>query len=605
MAASIIKRESVQSDHAVSAVSWSRPSLGQAVEDCSESESEEHDSLLGLFEMKLSGDEEKIRSSISNILQQLSESLLPDKAALKGKRNVVIVGVTGSGKSTLTNSLAGCQLRVVTEDDIHIDMMNAGSSLCVVPVSEGGPMDSVTDIGFKLNTSETQLLHPIVLNGIPITLWDAPGFEDTNGSEVNIANAVNLCKLLTWSRGGGLAMVLVLDAKSLFSSRGSIIKDTIKVLLKLFGEERWVQADIKSILCCVTKAASEHKPLHVLRTCLVSMMKDAGLHLDGNQDIIQIYDPLDRHPEGMSREALINRLLTMPPVSVREDVFRPPLNQDDISLLSRIGFVFRYDISKALRAGDLAEVMNLLDKLKNFQVIKTPVIDESMDIIAKQIKDTFHMWEFAIKSWKTDFSRKARRCLRKYLIIMEKAKELEGAMEGLTGLRACFARSESQIRQEEMNQQKREQTQVRFDLETCFLQIKSHVCDLAQRQPNKFYPRESDTTLETFLEEFSSLPQCQTLSNHLEEAKTLQGKRQSKRYFLFGDQLPLDGIIGMFSQNVVSLFKEQVEDCKKITLARNFDIALRTLRDEALQVVEREFDIFSDKTLEVQDTPQV
>ena len=63
-------------------------------------------------------------------------------------------------------------------------------------------------------------------------LWDAPGFEDSTGSEQNIANAVNLQRLLKDSShtGSSLAVLLVLDAPSLEGGRGGLVKKTLDML---------------------------------------------------------------------------------------------------------------------------------------------------------------------------------------------------------------------------------------------------------------------------------------------------------------------------------------------------------------------------------------
>eukprot|EP00960_Hanusia_phi_P062645 765222-Hanusia_phi.AAC.2 len=295
----------------------------------------------------------------------------------------------------------------------------------------------------------------------------------------------------------------------------------------------------------------------------------------------------------------------MPPVSVSTNGFQPPLNEKDLALLSRIGAVFRHDISKALRGGDPAEVANLIDKLRLFQAVQAPVIRESMESIVKLIQDTFHVWELTIKSLKTDFSPQARRSLRKYLAFMDRSKDLEGVMEGIAGLRARWERAESLVKQEEQKQQEREQLQVRYHLETCFSQVRPLVRALADKQPSKFYPPRSTVSFEAFFDEFSNIPECRTLSYHFQQARDLHVARLSNSIFLFGDQLPLDGIIEMYSQNVVSLFEEQVEICKKGTLTRTFDSHLESLREKAFHMVERDFEMFSDQPLQLTDTPEV
>ncbi len=81
---------------------------------------------------------------------------------------------------------------------------------------------------------DNRLVHaiPPMLHTEGMILWDAPGFEDSNGPEQNIANAVNLQRLLKDSShtGSGLAVLVVIDALSLEVGRGGPVKSTLDML---------------------------------------------------------------------------------------------------------------------------------------------------------------------------------------------------------------------------------------------------------------------------------------------------------------------------------------------------------------------------------------
>jgi hypothetical protein len=64
-------------------------------------------------------------------------------------------GLTGSGKSTLVNCLAGCELRGVTEEERE-KLGLPHDAVVVRPVSEGGPRDEVAFIGLS-NKSQTEV----------------------------------------------------------------------------------------------------------------------------------------------------------------------------------------------------------------------------------------------------------------------------------------------------------------------------------------------------------------------------------------------------------------------------------------------------------------
>jgi hypothetical protein len=87
-------------------------------------------------------------------------------------------------------------------------------------------------------------------------LWDAPGFEDSSGPEQNIANAVNLQRLLKDSShtGTGLAVLVVLDAPSLEGGRGGLIKRTLNMLSQVDIERLALILSVVlwfSVFCCI------------------------------------------------------------------------------------------------------------------------------------------------------------------------------------------------------------------------------------------------------------------------------------------------------------------------------------------------------------------
>ncbi len=69
--------------------------------------------------------------------------------------NLYYTGVTGCGKSTLVNCLAGCELRLITKDERMKNNLPVGA-LIVKSVAEGGPRDEVTNIGLSTK-SQTEV----------------------------------------------------------------------------------------------------------------------------------------------------------------------------------------------------------------------------------------------------------------------------------------------------------------------------------------------------------------------------------------------------------------------------------------------------------------
>ncbi len=77
-------------------------------------------------------------------------------------RSTNITGVTGGGKSTLVNCLAGCELRQVTREELLLKNLPIGA-LVVKSVAEGGPRDEVAYIGLSAKSKTEVLAHAIFL----------------------------------------------------------------------------------------------------------------------------------------------------------------------------------------------------------------------------------------------------------------------------------------------------------------------------------------------------------------------------------------------------------------------------------------------------------
>jgi hypothetical protein len=78
------------------------------------------------------------------------------------KRHVIVVGLTGSGKSTLVNSLAGCKLRLVTEAEAEAQDLPL-DAVCVVGNREGGRREEVSKIGNTFGKSQTKVLQAVAV----------------------------------------------------------------------------------------------------------------------------------------------------------------------------------------------------------------------------------------------------------------------------------------------------------------------------------------------------------------------------------------------------------------------------------------------------------
>jgi predicted GTPase len=103
---------------------------------------------------------------------------------------ILLLGMTGSGKSTSILYLSGCKMiKTLTKSQL--------SHITVDPKSEQNE-EQKNITASPESKSETRYLSAVKVNinqdGDSIFLCDTPGFEDTNGAEVDIANGIGIIR---------------------------------------------------------------------------------------------------------------------------------------------------------------------------------------------------------------------------------------------------------------------------------------------------------------------------------------------------------------------------------------------------------------------------
>ena len=102
------------------------------------------------------------RDRISRILRYIEDGA-GNSTHSKDKRHVILLGLTGSGKSTTINSLAGCKLRRVTEEEaIRFELLP--DALVVAIGGERGGRKEVTKIGNSFGKSQTEVLQAVAVD---------------------------------------------------------------------------------------------------------------------------------------------------------------------------------------------------------------------------------------------------------------------------------------------------------------------------------------------------------------------------------------------------------------------------------------------------------
>ena len=413
-----------------------------------------------------------IQQGSANALEQ--QLLGVNAAGHTDARHVIVLGLTGSGKSTLVNSLAGCKLRNVTEQEAEARDLPF-DAVCVSGLGEGGPRDEVATIGNCFGESQTKVLQAVAVERNSdaensLVLWDAPGFEDSGGAEQNIANAVNLQQLLkasARSSARGFVVLVVLDAPSLDSGRGSLIKRTLDMLSQLFGGQEAIKANLASFVFCITKASAARVSLKLLQNWVVKLSCSEGVSFESCREQMVLYDPLRGDED---KQNLVKLLRAVVPVGA-DHTFQTSLNAQDEALLHAIANECASEISARLRDSDSHGALDYWNLLEAFDVIQHQAIRDNRLRVRERAVSLMQEWREQVLALKTDHSEFGRKKIKLFLKLLETSLVFftdaevsrDGGEDVGTRLRQDLDELLQEVKEEESKHQEQQDTKLRLD----------------------------------------------------------------------------------------------------------------------------------------------
>ena len=281
-----------------------------------------------------------------------------------GTENVIMIGSYGSGVSTLGNALCGCHFKLVSLRELGVQGLV--KAVVVKDHKEGGPRDEVMKIGHSKNY-KTYITQVAGVDGQSYTLADCPNILVNRGSEINIANTINLAKIM--SKAKRVKVVLLINFHSLLADRGRGLTEMLKIALFLFGTPENILKNKESILIGVT-----HVPLEEdssLEDIQGFVAEDPNPMMATLAERFFIYDPLDRPVRGsVTVKTLQENIEKLLPISNPGHFFQASLTIEDNRKLLEVCDAIASKIEEAMVNEEFGEAATFLDSLQNLSLIE-------------------------------------------------------------------------------------------------------------------------------------------------------------------------------------------------------------------------------------------
>jgi hypothetical protein len=298
------------------------------------------------------------------------EALEDQGSILDGTDAVFLVGQAGVGKSLTLNFLAGREIaEMVGEDGMdHLDVVDFPGR-----VSSVGHGESKTKEIRAFRDAST-----VTSTGSKLAFCDTPGFEDTEGVDADLVNAVTITSAVR--RPATVRLVVLISVKGLLAERNYYLKvipelcnflDDVpkhrQSVLVLFTHCGHVPDDMKKATQKTTALARDAVAKASTASADDKLAQNAPIFLQHVLDLIGKHKELLflQPTESASRAVVEQLILGTPPIDNSEVALKTPLSEASITMLEAACNGVQLVIKDKIAAGQkIASFASVLSQFK-------------------------------------------------------------------------------------------------------------------------------------------------------------------------------------------------------------------------------------------------
>ncbi|CAF4855882.1 unnamed protein product, partial [Rotaria sp. Silwood1] len=330
-------------------------------------------------------------------VQQLVAKAKQAGELIQGKDIVLLIGETGTGKSTTVQFLAGCKMSVTK---VRINSEAYSDHITTTEPFKYPGLEHV--ISSPLCRSETRYLTPVTIplkdvlgayeNG-DITLCDAPGIGDTAGPEVDLANNVGVIEAL---KGCKSVKILVISSYTTLGGRGEGIQRLAHILINMI---HGVEERLESIVYAFTRyPPNENINALLLNIKLNKVDQDRYLSRD-NVFVAVLKDMIQKtendkaykiDPIHGDRKPLIRELQRLCGIQYPQQVIRFSMSGETREAIINQIQRDKLNVICSLKHKDSDLVLYYLNNVKIFnELIEHNAIQEAYEVSKKSVNESF------------------------------------------------------------------------------------------------------------------------------------------------------------------------------------------------------------------------
>ncbi|CAF4926654.1 unnamed protein product, partial [Rotaria sp. Silwood1] len=330
-------------------------------------------------------------------VQQLVAKAKQAGELIQGKDIVLLIGETGTGKSTTVQFLAGCKMSVTK---VRINSEAYSDHITTTEPFKYPGLEHV--ISSPLCRSETRYLTPVTIplkdvlgayeNG-DITLCDAPGIGDTAGPEVDLANNVGVIEAL---KGCKSVKILVISSYTTLGGRGEGIQRLAHILINMI---HGVEERLESIVYAFTRyPPNENINALLLNIKLNKVDQDRYLSRD-NVFVAVLKDMIQKtendkaykiDPIHGDRKPLIRELQRLCGIQYPQQVIRFSMSGETREAIINQIQRDKLNVICSLKHKDSDLVLYYLNNVKIFnELIEHNAVQEAYEVSKKSVNESF------------------------------------------------------------------------------------------------------------------------------------------------------------------------------------------------------------------------